>query len=80
LDEESDKVIAGEISTESTNSSTVNQSLLRPIILSDEQRDIYKIMERTNEHLFITGKAGTGKSSLLNYFKGYTEKKSPSVR
>jgi len=29
----------------------------------------FDLMENTNEHLYITGKAGTGKSTLLQYFK-----------
>jgi ATP-dependent DNA helicase PIF1 len=36
---------------------------------------VYRLMEKTYEHLFITGKAGTGKSTLLNYFRKYTTKK-----
>jgi ATP-dependent exoDNAse (exonuclease V) alpha subunit len=32
-------------------------------------------MERTNNCLFITGKAGTGKSTLLKYFRARTKKK-----
>lgn len=34
-----------------------------------------EIMENTNKNVFITGKAGTGKSTLLNYFREMTEKK-----
>mgnify|MGYP000880806205 CR=1 FL=1 len=33
-----------------------------------------KLMERTKENLFITGKAGTGKSTLLKYFCEHTAK------
>ena len=29
---------------------------------------IYKLMEKSKDHFFITGQAGTGKSTLLNYF------------
>ena len=29
---------------------------------------IYKMMEKSKDHFFITGQAGTGKSTLLNYF------------
>jgi ATP-dependent DNA helicase PIF1 len=36
---------------------------------------VYNLMENTCEHLFITGKAGTGKSTLLNYFRKNTTKK-----
>lgn len=31
-------------------------------------------MEHTNEHLFITGRAGTGKSTLLKFFSHHTAK------
>jgi len=33
------------------------------------------IMEKTNRNLFLTGKAGTGKSTLLDYFRDTTRKK-----
>lgn len=33
------------------------------------------LMENTNKHVFITGKAGTGKSTLLDYFRNHTKKK-----
>ncbi len=32
-------------------------------------------MENTSGHVFITGKAGTGKSTLLDYFRNHTRKK-----
>ena len=32
-------------------------------------------MEKTRKNVFITGRAGTGKSTLLNYFCGHTYKK-----
>jgi len=32
------------------------------------------LMEETNRHVFITGRAGTGKSTLLNYFREHTRK------
>jgi ATP-dependent exoDNAse (exonuclease V) alpha subunit len=34
----------------------------------------YNLLENTNEHLFITGKAGTGKSTLLRFFRDNTAK------
>jgi len=33
-----------------------------------------KLMEETNENIFITGRAGTGKSTLLDYFRSTTKK------
>lgn len=43
-------------------------------ILDDEQRTAFRIMNETNENLFITGKAGTGKSFLLDMFIKGTNK------
>jgi ATP-dependent DNA helicase PIF1 len=34
-----------------------------------------KMLEETREHVFITGRAGTGKSTLLRYFLGKTAQK-----
>jgi len=48
---------------------------LEGIELGDEQRAVFKIMELTKDNLFITGKAGTGKSVLLKYFVKHTTKK-----
>lgn len=33
-----------------------------------------ELLEKTNKNLFITGKAGTGKSTLLQYFRNTTKK------
>ena len=33
------------------------------------------LMENTSQNIFITGKAGVGKSTLLTYFRGQTKKK-----
>ena len=45
------------------------------ITLSAEQSYLLKMMEETNSHLFITGKAGAGKSVLLRAFQESTKKK-----
>lgn len=42
--------------------------------LSGEQQKIFDILESTNGITYITGKAGTGKSLLLEYFVGHTHK------
>ena len=44
------------------------------IALGSEQKRVYDIMNGTHENLFITGKAGTGKSVLLQYFVKHTSK------
>jgi len=43
--------------------------------LNQEQNNIYEIMNNTEKNMFITGKAGTGKSYLLRCFKDNTKKK-----
>lgn len=45
------------------------------IEINDEFRRALEIMENTRQHLFITGKAGTGKSTLLDYFRATSRKK-----
>lgn len=42
--------------------------------LSDEQNELFQLIEHTSEHVFITGRAGTGKSTLLQYFAWNTTK------
>jgi ATP-dependent exoDNAse (exonuclease V) alpha subunit len=44
------------------------------ITLSSEQLAVATEVETTNDHFFITGKAGTGKSVLLQYIKETTQK------
>lgn len=43
--------------------------------LSQEFQDCIHSMEETSLNLFITGKAGTGKSTLIDYFRNTTKKK-----
>lgn len=47
---------------------------IKEIELSEEQKALYDLMENTRNNMFITGKAGTGKSYLLKYFKEHTKK------
>ena len=42
--------------------------------LSEEQQELFRLIEDTSEHVFITGRAGTGKSTLLQYFSWNTKK------
>jgi len=45
------------------------------ITLSGEQTAIFELMEKSRQHLFITGRAGTGKSVLLRHFRENTKKR-----
>ena len=40
-----------------------------------EGRDVLERLERASAHLLITGRAGTGKSTLLQHFRQHTQKK-----
>lgn len=42
--------------------------------LSPEQAAVFAAIETTQEHLFVTGRAGTGKSTLLNHLSWQTSK------
>ena len=46
-----------------------------PIDINPQFRRALDIMETSDKSLFITGRAGTGKSTLLNYFRTTTRKK-----
>lgn len=43
--------------------------------LTPEQAAVFSVLEYTNDHVFVTGKAGTGKSMLLQYFQAHTRKR-----
>ncbi|MDD4874631.1 MAG: AAA family ATPase, partial [Dehalococcoidales bacterium] len=57
-----------------TNQTIVEDQLPENLDVNDEFKSAFDLMERTKECLFITGKAGTGKSTLLKYFKANTGK------
>jgi ATP-dependent exoDNAse (exonuclease V) alpha subunit len=42
--------------------------------LTAEQNAVYDAIENTRDHVFVTGRAGTGKSTLLNHLSWSTEK------
>lgn len=45
------------------------------IEINDEFKKALDVMENTRAHFFVTGRAGTGKSTLLQYFREHTHKK-----
>ncbi len=42
--------------------------------LSPEQQAVFAAIETTRDHVFVTGRAGTGKSTLLNHLAWHTSK------
>jgi ATP-dependent DNA helicase PIF1 len=44
------------------------------IELNEQFQQALRLMEHTNKSIFITGRAGTGKSTLLSYFRQMTRK------
>lgn len=52
-------------------------SIIKPknIDFNKQFQKALEVMEKTSRNIFITGKAGTGKSTLLDYFRNHTKKK-----
>jgi len=44
------------------------------IMLGEEQQKLFNEIENSRDHFFVTGKAGTGKSILLQYLKHHSKK------
>ena len=42
--------------------------------LTEQKKEILELLEQTNCNIFLTGKAGTGKSNFLKYFRKNTNK------
>lgn len=49
-------------------------ALFDDLVFSEEFNQAYELMENSHQHVFITGRAGTGKSTLLQYFRQKTKK------
>ncbi len=51
------------------------KTISMPLIeINEKFKEALVVMEHTSKNVFITGKAGTGKSTLLNHFKQTTKK------
>ena len=48
--------------------------MVNKFVLNDQFQEIISIFEKSSKNIFITGKAGTGKSSLIRYLKNNTKK------
>lgn len=46
-----------------------------PLILTDEFKEFLDIAEKSNQNILLTGKAGTGKSTLIRLFRNTSKKK-----
>ncbi len=44
-------------------------------IMSNETQNVYDVLEKSMQNVFLTGKAGTGKSTVIQYFRSHTKKK-----
>jgi ATP-dependent exoDNAse (exonuclease V) alpha subunit/regulator of replication initiation timing len=56
-----------------------NNRVFEGITLSDEQDRIVDLLENTNDNYFITGRAGSGKSTILSCFRKTTRKSGVAV-
>lgn len=73
--EENMIVLTGQTATINDVEPIENETAQPEIVLSAEQQAVLKTMEETRQHLYITGKAGVGKSVLLREFRKQTKKK-----
>ena len=48
---------------------------MKVVTLSDEQQQLFEYIESTENNIFVTGRAGTGKSTLLTHLIENTKKK-----
>ncbi len=55
-------------------SKSISKTELKNIVLSEESKELISLLENSSVNLFVTGRAGTGKSTLLNYFREHTKK------
>ena len=52
----------------------VKKTDINSIDLNYEQNAVFKLIEESMANIYVTGKAGSGKSVLLQYFVEHTEK------
>ena len=61
------------------NDNVSHQDLAEPLTdtpqITDEFQHAFDLLENTDQNVFLTGKAGTGKSTFLQYFREHTKKK-----
>jgi len=52
-----------------------NKPIDDSVQINQEKLDLFNKIENSDNHFFVTGKAGTGKSLLLSYIKSHSSKK-----
>ena len=57
-----------------TRETSMKKSKKPRVIFNKETMQTLRFMEQTNGCVFITGRAGTGKSTLIQYFRRGTKK------
>lgn len=57
----------------------IKKNIISDINLSEEQQAVFKLIEGSMANVYVTGKAGTGKSVLLQYFVEHTDKRTVVV-
>ena len=65
---------SNKVNTISKNVFRTKNKLPDNLIITDEFKKAFDLLETTNKCAYITGKAGTGKSTLLTYFRQKTKK------
>lgn len=63
------------MTTKRVVSSSAKTALPKGITITKEFKEAFDRIENSRDHLFLTGRAGTGKSTLLGYFRAKTKKK-----
>ncbi|MEI6590931.1 MAG: DEAD/DEAH box helicase [Actinomycetes bacterium] len=48
---------------------------MKSVTLSDQQQRLFEYVEQSSNNIFVTGRAGTGKSTLLTHLVEHTDKK-----
>ncbi len=67
------KYVASDL-TSKRRTATGEESIVVDFSDNPESQQALHLMEDTQEHVFLTGEAGTGKSTLLQYFRQTTKK------
>jgi hypothetical protein len=69
------KTAAKEATPKKTTPRNAPKATAKPdFVLTDEFKEILRVLNQTTDSIFISGKAGTGKSKLLQYFTEKTGK------